>query len=274
MSEQLDIEGEASKMGWVPREKFRGDPEKWVDAETFLRRGEEVMPILKANNERLMEEVSKTRAELTRTQELLKSSQEAIEELKQFNTETARRIAEKSRLDLLAELKQARENGDVEAQAAIEDQLEEVKEVIKQSKQSKPAKPPEGPSEEQRRQAAEANAWIKENAPWFGQDRRKTALLLAITDELRSAGRPNGRDLYNDALAELNKMYADRPSADRVEGSRSTSPRGGGKGYADLPAEAKEACDRQGRRLVGEGRAFKTVDDWRKHYAELYFAQE
>ena len=274
MSEQLDnIEAEASKMGWVPREKFRGDPEKWVDAETFLKRGEEVMPILKANNERLMAEVSKTRAELTRTQELLKASQEAIEELKQFNTETARRIAEKSRLDLLAELKQARESGDVEAQAALEDQLEEVKEVIKKSKQLGESKPPE-PSEEQRRQAAEAAAWIRENAPWFGQDRRKTALLLAITDELRASGRQNGYDLYNDALAELNKMYADRPSADRVEGSRSAAPKQGGKSYEDLPPEAKEACDRQGRRLVGEGRAFKTVDEWRKHYVKLYFAQE
>ncbi len=280
MSEQP--EQEASKIGWVPKEHFKGDPERWVDAETFLERGKEVMPILKANNERMTGELNQTRAELARTQEILKASQEAIEELKSFNTETARQIAEKSRIDLLAELKTAKDEGNIEAQATIEDQLDEVKDVIKEAKKAKEAKPDlkggngAAPTAEQTRQATEANSWIKDNAPWFGQDRRKTALLMAITDEFRAKGRANGYDLYNDALKELDQMYATKPAADRVEGSRggATGSRGSGKAYSDLPSDAKEACERQGKRLVGEGRAFKTVGDWQKHYAELYFAQE
>ena len=50
---------------------------------------------------------------------------------------------------------------------------------------------------------------------------------------------------------------------------------GGGSGaaktYADLPREAQEACDRFAKRLVGpkgSGRAYETVEAYRKHYVE------
>ena len=49
------LEDRAAQMGWVPVDKFRGDPAHWVDAETFVKKGEEVMPILRANNRRLEE---------------------------------------------------------------------------------------------------------------------------------------------------------------------------------------------------------------------------
>src|SRR5260370_13868990 len=35
-----DYESEASRQGWVPRDKYRGDAAKWVDAKTFVERGE------------------------------------------------------------------------------------------------------------------------------------------------------------------------------------------------------------------------------------------
>jgi hypothetical protein len=34
-------------MGWTAKEKFRGDPERWVDAATFVKNGEESLPILR-----------------------------------------------------------------------------------------------------------------------------------------------------------------------------------------------------------------------------------
>ena len=47
------VEQEARTLGWVPAEEFKGDPNRWVDAETFVERGHTVMPILRKNNERL-----------------------------------------------------------------------------------------------------------------------------------------------------------------------------------------------------------------------------
>ena len=39
-----DAETAAREMGWRPKEEFRGEAEKWVDAETFVSRGEHFLP--------------------------------------------------------------------------------------------------------------------------------------------------------------------------------------------------------------------------------------
>ena len=59
-----NTEQEARNLGWVPQEEFRGDPGKWVDAETFVERGHTIMPILKSNNKKLEEQLRSQAAEL------------------------------------------------------------------------------------------------------------------------------------------------------------------------------------------------------------------
>jgi hypothetical protein len=48
-----DFDAEAREHGWRPKDEFPGDAAKWVDAETFMKRADEVMPLLKAQNARL-----------------------------------------------------------------------------------------------------------------------------------------------------------------------------------------------------------------------------
>ena len=43
---QPAVEQEARTLGWVPQEDFRGDKSRWVDAETFVQRGHEIMDLL------------------------------------------------------------------------------------------------------------------------------------------------------------------------------------------------------------------------------------
>ena len=59
------VEQEARTLGWVPAEEFKGDPNRWVDAETFVERGHTVMPILRKNNERLETLVKQQAEELS-----------------------------------------------------------------------------------------------------------------------------------------------------------------------------------------------------------------
>mgnify|MGYP000532318609 CR=1 FL=1 len=68
-----------------------------------------------------------------------------------------------------------------------------------------------------------------------------------------------------------------RPSSKVAGGRPAASASAGGerkRTFADLPAEAKEACTRQARKLVGPGRAFKDDAAWQAHYVEQYFLQE
>ena len=57
-----DYAAEASAQGWVAKDDYRGNEADWVDAETFVRRGKEIMPILRKNNEKLLKELKEARS--------------------------------------------------------------------------------------------------------------------------------------------------------------------------------------------------------------------
>ena len=48
--ENTDVEARARDMGWSPRDSWRGKAEDWIDAETFVKRGTEILPILRAKS--------------------------------------------------------------------------------------------------------------------------------------------------------------------------------------------------------------------------------
>ena len=41
--EPTAIEGLAAEMGWVPKDKWRGDPDKWVEPRIFIRQGDTIL---------------------------------------------------------------------------------------------------------------------------------------------------------------------------------------------------------------------------------------
>ena len=119
--------------------------------------------------------------------------------------------------------------------------------------------------------------WNAEN-PWFGTDKRRTALALAIAQELREVGETStGRIFFDKVKDQLETDYPTRGAApSKVESARNGSdnePRsaGGKKGFAALPADAKAACDADARQFVGPNKRYKTQQEWRNRYAEIYF---
>ncbi len=81
---------------------------------------------------------------------------------------------------------------------------------------------------------------------------------------------------YDKVLAEVDKeLGVQQPRGDKVEGARGSdggnASGGRGKTYAALPSDARAACDADAKRFVGEGKKYKTINDWRARYAEIYF---
>lgn len=271
------IEVEASNLGWVPKDQFRGDPEKWSDAATFLERGKHILPILRKNNETLQGKLGATQAKVAELEALYQSSQEAIQALKEYQTAETERHVKKAKADLLDQLKEAKRAGDVDTEVDIQTQIDELNQAQREAKVAKPAatEPVDKPAVD-----PAYTAWIAEN-DWFGKDRRLTALVVAEAEELRAD--PANRNLVGKAFFEKAAANArailegtPTPRQSKVEGSGRSSGGGGAvraKSYSDLPEEAKEVCDRQAKGLVGAGKAFKTNAEWQAHYAVQYFKE-
>lgn len=262
----MDVEQEAAALGWVPKEQFRGDPEKWTDAETFVRRGHEIMPILRKNNEKLTATVENLTGEVSTLKESLKAAQEAMAEFKQYHEETAKREYQRAVEDLKAKRKQARADGEHELADEINDALDELsanapKEI------TKPAAPAPAPTPAQPNLDPEYVKWEKDNEAWL-KDSEKAAYAQSIAQYVRATSKLTGRAFLDKITEEVETRFSgSRPG--RVEGTGGT-PRAGGKTYSDLPAEARAACDRMAAKLVGPNRAFADIEAWRKSYVKSY----
>lgn len=241
------IEQEARGQGWVPLEEFRDDESKWVDADTFVKRGREINPILRKNNESLRKELDKAK----------KDAKEAIEAAKEFREYQKERFDEKVRSyeAQIEELKRAKKDaisqGDGDRAVAIDDTID----ALREEKQS--LKKPEAPrqAEEAQELAPELEAWIERNS-WYGKDNEDSYEATEIANGIAAAIRKANPTLVGQAfLDKLDARLADRNigstkkrevSSSQVEGGSSGTnrPRSTKKGYEQLPGEAKAACDR------------------------------
>ena len=97
MEGEVNVEQEARTLGWVPQEEFKGDPNRWVDADTFVERGHTVMPILRKNNERLETLVKQQAEELNKMKdaELKKLAEKARETKTEFEEDAEAEIKKK-----------------------------------------------------------------------------------------------------------------------------------------------------------------------------------
>jgi gas vesicle protein len=282
-----DIQDDARSMGWRPKEDFRGDPDKWVDAETFVDRGRHFLPILRANNSKLEEANRRLNEELTGIKSLLNASQDSIKALTEFqSTETRRQVTEVKK-QIVERLRTAREDGSIEQETALLDELADIRATEKSFKETPAAPPAPKPSADT--DPALQNWMGRQENAWFGKDVRRTALAVAIGQEMRNDSANNklvGEAFFDKVAQEVEAIFSpgSKESPDpsipssKVEGSRGGSGgsggSGGGKTYASLPAEAKSACSNMSKRMVGDGRAFKTTADWQAHYTSVYFSQE
>ena len=241
-----EVKKTASSQGWVDKDKFRGKEEDWVDAETFVKRGREILPILQKNNENLLKELNQTKTALN-------EFRETAAEFKKFQKESYEKKATELEAQI-ATLKDSRSqaitDGDGQKAEAIGDAIDGLKDEVKEAKanakvdaRTTVATPAIDPR---------LQVWLGKNE-WFGKDTRLTKMANSIGEDLRE----KNPGLMGDAfLEELDKALAEEfPSKFGKEDKRtpnyqaeSGSGRGkqpsGKRSYDNLPDDAKKACDR------------------------------
>jgi hypothetical protein len=258
---------EAESQGWVPKERFRGNESDWVDADMFVKRGREILPILRKNNENLIKD-------LNQTKEQLKEFRQAAEEFKKFQQEAYERKAsdyEQRIRDIKESRAQAISDGDGQRVNVLDEALDVAKEDLKEAKQA--AKDVViAPESAQAPESVDPNLqmWLDKNV-WFGQDRRLTSIANGLGENIRLEfpslkGQPF-LDKLDEVLAEEfpDKFGKKRTTpGSRVESGSGRQSRGGGnaQSYDNLPADAKAACDRFVKQKLMTKEQYVADFDW------------
>jgi hypothetical protein len=265
----MDAEQEASLMGWMPQDQFKGDPAKWTSAQEFVDRGKHLMPILRKNNERLVGEIEGLKTQVNQLNASLSESSGAMKDLMKFHEESTKAQVAKARADLLAELKEAKTEGDVDAEIEAQSKLSEFdaaqKAVVAPTAKTAPATEQVSP---------EVKQWMTEN-PWYGVDQERTGLAMGVAQRLRAQGTTLvGRAFLEQVAITVAERLGEGETAPRnskVEGGGRGADVRGGTGYAGLPSDAKAQCDKDAGKFVGPNKAFKTAKEWNTYFADQYF---
>jgi hypothetical protein len=217
---------EAKRQGWVPQEDYNGPEDKWVDADTFVKKGKEINALLRKDNEFLKREVSEMKSTMM--------------EFKKFHADTEKRAYERAMLDLREQKKEAIAAGDGERVLQVDDAIDELKTARKEERIAAPT------------QAIDPAfiAWQEENR-WFGKDTELTAEANLIGEVVKRQN-PTliGPDFLEEVTKRVKRMYpekftnANRNRPNPVESSTAKPSGPRGKGFNDLPPEAKQACQK------------------------------
>lgn len=234
-----EARAEAAQLGWVDKDQFKGDPNDWVDAQVFLKRGREVMPILRKNNEKL-------HAKVRELESRLMEQSQTFSQFQEYHTKTLEQQKQAALNQLRAARKQAIETSDGDAFEQIEDHIRQVEaykpEVVRKQE---PAQIPPGFVE-----------WVADN-PWYAKDRELAAEADVMGQQLYASGfRGSYRDLLDEVGKRIRETHRDKfgnaaRSLPPSVAAPAPAPRKSGKTWDDLPQEAKELCERFVRTIPG-----------------------
>lgn len=229
-----EIESAASEMGWVPKEEYRGDPSKWVDAATFVERGAKSGPILKERNEHLIKEIQSIKAEF-------EQHKKVTEQFKKFQADQAERKANELKAqiaELRAQKSEAIRNGDGDAVNEIDDRIDTLKQSAKEVEKVEVEQPQNNAPH------PDFASWKAENS-WFDVDKPLTAYATEVAKEMRRKGdMSEGRVFFDKVKEAVRKDFPHKfGNPNRNKPTSVETGTGGsfnGKTFNDIPAEERK----------------------------------
>ncbi len=232
-------EVEARASGWVPKEEYAGDENKWVDADEFVRRGPLFEKINVQNRE--LKEVKKALAQLA------------------THHATVRETEYKRALDdLKAQKREAFTEGDPDKIIDIDDKILEVKEAQKAFKTEQLTEA----SREAKEIHPEFEAWLNKNT-WYANNLPMKAFADALGRELAANGKSPSQvliEVEKQVKLEFKHKFTN-PNREKPNPVEGTSKGSGGKSSYSPSSMERQIAER----FVRQG-VFKNVDDY---YAEL-----
>jgi hypothetical protein len=270
-----EVEERARRMGWVPREEFRGEPGTWRDAAEFVERGTNLLPVLQQQLRAMDRRAAQAQQEFAAYRE---ESTRTVAEL----TQMLRSADERARARQLREVEQRRAealaSGDQAAFQAADAERDSIRQAAAEAPppvdaQAAPAAPAHARPAPV---APEVVAWVQAN-PWFNADPEAQRDAVALFGQIEQA-RPDlslaeRLALTRQKVARLHPQHFQNPRRDApaaVGSSTPSAPRAvNPRSFDAMPAEVKQQFARYAKMLEGKGKPL-TKDEW----AAAYWEQE
>lgn len=170
---------EALHQGWVPKDEFDGDPERWVDAGEFVRRGELFRKIESQSKE-------------------IKDVKRALNELAKHNAKVREVEYERALQELKSQKKEALSEGDADRVVDVDERIDLIKDQQKQLQSQKLAEV------QQEIVNPEFARWTSKNS-WYETDKRMRAYADTLGLQLAQEGLSP-----SEVLKEVEKEVKDR----------------------------------------------------------------
>ena len=258
------IEERARMQGWAPKEEFRGDPANWRPADEFVKRADEMMPILKSVNKKYEAEITNLKGKLSETSKM-------VQKMANVQSKYSDDFYDAKKAEIRTKKRQA-------AEAQEWGQYEDLEQ--QEAKLSKPEKiEAETPGDNENQLESvhpEIQRWMGENSTWWGNDLQMTNYAMFIGEQMKNEQNPLAQPGNEYAFCEEVKRQVQQtfptkfqnPNRDRTDFDESNlrggdNDTGGGNTWNDLPADAKKHC----QKLMGEISGY-TKEKYVKDYYE------
>jgi len=251
----------AQRMGWIPPDEFKGDKSRFVPADKFVQRAEEMLPIMKTQLTKYDEKVQKYESEIMGLKSSLDAQKKTTEKLVKMSKSISERAYEQAKKDLTKQQAQAVADGDVEKWQSLEEQKDKLEKPEPIEVEKEPVQ-----------QNTVFDDWHRGN-DWYLKDSDMTLWANGYAQVVQSE---NPQMPYNQVLKMVESKAKDvfshkfenperhKPATVDTSNSGSVETKAPDKSYRNLPADAKAACDN----IVEQGLMTK------EEYVKEYFSDE
>ncbi|HKX22451.1 MAG TPA: hypothetical protein VJM81_04175 [Rhizorhapis sp.] len=257
-SEPEHSEDYARRLGWKPKDEYKGDPDQWQDWKDFLDEDKAASPLLKA-------QIKVLKRRLDQADRRYRSVEKTLNESKDYFSKVEQRAYERAVKDLREKQRAAVALADEDAFDAATEELEQL------NKDMKAGKEPEKQQVDPEMQRV-YRKWHREN-DWYGTDEAMSAVADKIADKL-VAGGFNGQsdpEEFAEFMEEItsrvkkefpHKFEAPTKKRSAVEGVPANRNTRGAETFDNLPSEAKEQFKRFEKMGIPVTKEQFTKDAW------------
>jgi hypothetical protein len=284
-----ETEGRARRMGWRPKDEFRGDQSRWTDAQTFIERGEAELPILRERYRTLDDRFARMENEVTPLRREVAETRASAEEMRTVLVdfrERSKRAEEvaytRARSDLEQRMAiavdQADKAGYDRAKGELDNLNRQERDNLRDNARAAAAPERKADPEKKPEPAAQTPdpvvvSWVSEN-PWFNVDPAMAGYATAQFQRMR-AEKPGltTRDHLDAVRADVVARFPEKfentkraaPGAVAAPTGAVNAKRKGPPPFEQWPADAK----------AGFAKAKRWMPDYKpEEYAKIYFTEE